>query len=461
MNRLQAAALDVRAFLAQLETWGELHRVPVAVDPCQEIAAVTDRVSKAGGPALCFEQVTGSRLPVLTNLFGTERRAALAVGAESAAAAAARLAALLDEVAGATGNERLAQLLARAETLPYCGADLLQAAAVDLTALPALQGWPGDGGRHFTLPLVITRDAESGTVNCGLYRVQRLGPTTAALRWHPQSDAARQHAGWRRRGAAMPVAIVLGAPPALLCAAAAPLPPDVDEFACAGLLAGVPLALAPRSWQGLPLPALAEVVLEGWVDPQLTALEGPFGNHTGYYAAAGAGPLFTLTGVRQRPAALCPATVVGPPPMEDCWLAQLIARLWLPLLRCDFPQLLDLAQPQSGIFHGCTLLAVRGTADGSGAALLKALWQIPFFRRSRLLILLDAETDVHDFALSFWRVVNQCDPGRDLVLDEGRVGIDARGGGLGPRLVPAAEMRRQIRQRWAEYGLAALLPLDD
>lgn len=451
MNDWQQAALDLRRFIAQLERWGDLQRIDAPVDPDLEVAAISDRVGKAGGPALRFEQVAGSDLPVLTNLFGTPRRAALALGTKDFASIAVRFADLLASAGPGDGLARLERLLADPQWQPRGGRADLAPVGADLQALPALRNWPGDGGHYFTLPLVVTRDAETGAVNVGLYRVQRLGARTATIRWHAESDAARHHRSWQERDAAMPVTLLLGAPPALLCAAFAPLPTDSDEFALAGLLAGTALEWAEGEG-GLPLPSCTEVVLEGTVDPRAMVTEGPFGNHTGYYAPAGPAPIFTLLRQQQRPAALCPATVVGPPPMEDLYLAQLITHLWRPLLRYEIPELVDLAMPPTVIFHGCALLAVADGA-GSGEELLRRLWQHRFFRRARLLVLLDADTDVHNFELDFWRCLNQSVPQRDLYQEDGRVGIDARGRDLGPRLERPAALRDQLRRRWREYGL--------
>ncbi len=446
---------DLRGLLESLEAWGELHRVPVEVDPVLEIAAVTDRVCKGeeGGRALLFEQVRGYRHPVLTNLFGSARRVALALGVEEVAAHAGRLERALATATG-TAAERLRAVLARPEHAPRLTRDApcrqLTAEPPDLLRLPALQAWPGDGGRFLTLPQVFTRDPETGERNCGMYRMQIFDGRTAGLHWRDASDAARHHAAWRRRGERMPVAVALGGDPALTFAAGTPLPPGIDEVRYAGFLRGAPVAMTPCLGADLEVPAGAEFVLEGYVEPAEERREGPFGNHTGGYAAPAPCPVFHLTSMTHRRAAVYPCTLVGPPPMEDCWLAKAGERLLLPLLRVDFPEVVDLNFPIETIFHGCALLSVRSTGDGR--ALLRALWRSRYFQAARLLVLLDEGVNVQQPAQVYWQAVNRVDPARDVIVDGGRIGIDATRAASGGLVEADAETRRLVRRRWREYG---------
>ncbi|HEY7744755.1 MAG TPA: UbiD family decarboxylase, partial [Desulfuromonadales bacterium] len=400
---------DLSSFLSCLEDRGELHRIMAEVDPRLEIAAITDRVSKGGGGgrALLFERVRGHRFAVATNLFGSRQRTAWALGVEDLESIGERL---TRELAAATGSadERLQTILARPEFAPLPATETpcqeLTEPTADFSLLPALQSWPGDGGRFITLPQVFTRDPETGEPNCGMYRMQIFDGSTAGLHWRPGSDAARHHAAWQRRGKRMPVAVALGGDPALTYAAGSPLPAGLDEVAYAGFLRGAPVTMAPCRSCDLEVPAGAEFVLEGYVEPGEERLEGPFGNHTGSYAPPEPCPVFHLTRITHRRDAIFPCTLVGPPPMEDCWLAKAGERLLLPLLRIDFPEIVDLNFPIETIFHGCALLSVRPSA-GSGRELLRSLWQSRFFRSSRLLVLLAEEVDVQNPAQVYWQAV--------------------------------------------------------
>lgn len=447
---------DLRAFIRLLEARGELQRVAAEVDPYLEIAAITDCVSKGagGGRALLFERVRGHRFPVATNLFGSRRRTAWALGVESAETLAARLERELAMVTGSAAT-RLLSILTRPEFAPLQVAEAacreFKEPAADFSLLPALQAWPADGGRFLTLPQVFTRDPDTGEGNCGMYRMQIFDSNTAGLHWRPGSDAARHHAAWRRRGETMPVVVAIGGDPVLTYASGVSLPSGIDELAYAGFLRGAPLAMSPCASCDLEAPAAAEFLLEGYVEPFEERLEGPFGNHTGSYAPPAPCPVFRLTTLSRRNEAIYPCTLVGPPPMENCWLAKANERLLLPLLRIDFPEIADLNFPIETAFHGCALLSVRDMAGG-GRELLRALWQSRFFRSSRLLVLLGEGVDVQEPAQAYWQVVNRVDPERDVIVEAGRLGIDATRLGPGGRVEAAAETKRLVARRWREYG---------
>jgi 4-hydroxy-3-polyprenylbenzoate decarboxylase len=443
-------AFDLRKFIEHLKRHHELHTVAVPVALEQEIARITERVSKAHGPALLFRAPQPTTLPLLTNLFGSPRRAAWALGMVDAdlSPLAARLTLLLQGGEG-TAAQRL-ELLCR-EIKPALAPPCWQEVAGELAELPFLQSWPGDGGSYLTLPLVVTRHPESGAHNWGIYRVQRHSDGTLLIHWKEGSGASHHARAWQERGEAMPVAIVLGAPPALLWAAAAPLPAGIDEAAFVGLLAGEALPLCRCTTLDLLVPAVAEAVLEGHVLPGEVGREGPFGNHSGSYAPATLVPRLRLAALHRRRDGCCPATVVGPPPMEDCYLAALTPQLFLPLLRLDLPEVVDLVMPLEGIFHGCALVAA--TVDDNGAELLARLRATELLRRSRLLILLGATVNVHDYAAVFWTALNAVDPARDLtLLPDGSLNIDASRPRPQP-LSPDPQIVAQVTARAGEYGL--------
>jgi 4-hydroxy-3-polyprenylbenzoate decarboxylase len=443
-------AFDLRKFMEHLTRRHELHTVTAPVALELEIARITERVSKAHGPALLFRAPQPATLPLLTNLFGSRRRAAWALGMEEEdlSPLVARLTDLLQDGEG-TAAQRL-EFLCR-EVKPTFAPPCWQEVAGEVTELPFLKSWPGDGGSYLTLPLVVTRHPENGAHNWGIYRVQRCPDGTLLIHWKEGSGASLHARAWQERGEAMPVAIVLGAPPALLWAAAAPLPTGVDEAAFIGLLAGAALPLSRCTTLDLLVPAMAEAVLEGHVGPGDRGREGPFGNHSGSYAPATLVPRLHLSALHRRRDCCYPATVVGPPPMEDCYLAALTPRLVLPLLRSDLPEVVDLAMPLEGIFHGCALVAAG--VDGNGTELLARLRASALLRRSRLLILFGPAVNVHDYAAAFWTALNSVDPARDLTLlpDVG-LNIDASRPHPCP-LSPDPAIVAQVAARAKEYGL--------
>ena len=462
---------DLRDFISRIDELGELHVVPAEVDPCLEIAAITNRVSKleSGGPALLFSKVKGGRFRVAANLFGSEKRVAAALCLESLDALPARLREVMSDTPGETAAERLASLAItwageRAKPVrskdPFC--QEVKDRITDLRELPVPKSWPLDGvpdhgGRFITLPLVITR-GPGGGLNCGMYRVALLGPDTFAIHWDPASGGAAHAAAWGSKGAAMPVAIAVGGPPALTFAAMLPLPEALDEFVFAGLLQGEPVETVRCLTSDLVVPAGAELVIEGVMEPGENARDGAFGNHTGYYQPSSVSPMVRVTAITHRHDMIYPTTVVGPPPMEDCWLAAAAGRLFLALLRIDMPEVTSLHQPLTGIFHGGTVVAVRN-GSGRGEELIARIRATPWFSRSRMIVLVDEEQDPSDAAGVYWRVMNNVEWEHDLVIDAGCLGVDAtaKPSAGSPDLIPVRmdeNMMRQVEKRWQEYGFS-------
>lgn len=449
---------DLRDFVALLEARDELRRIVPEVDCHLEIAAITDRVCKgaAGRRALLFEQVRGHRPPVLTNLFGSLRRSAWAVGLEEVDQLRFRLLGELARYAVGSAAERLCQLLAEPAWQPQMVANGPCREVVmdppDLRQLPALHCWPGDGGRFLTQPLVFTRDPETGRNNCGMYRVQLFGRDEATLRWRSGSDGARHRDAWAECNKPMPVAIVLGGDPAAIYASCAPLPEGADELALAGWLRHRPLAMTPCLTNELAVPAAAEFVIEGLVEPGANRVEGPFGNHRGGYDPAAPAALCRVTAITHRRNPLFPATITGPPPMESGYLGKLSERMLLALLQTDFPQIIDVNMPMETIFHGVTLLTVRRESEGDIAELARALWGRKPFNRSKLLLFVDDQADVQDARGCFWRAINRVDVERDLLRDGQRLAIDATRLTDQPLTLDPA-VKNLLDHRWAEYGL--------
>lgn len=460
---------DIRGFLALLEESGDLASIKAEVDPVLEIAEITNRVckQKGGGKALLFKNVKGYKIPVATNLFGSFQRIAWALWSDHLQQLADRVGKELKAQGEGDAETRLRRLVEKPENLPRlissppCQEVVIQGCP-DLGILPALKSWPGDGGHFLTLPLVFTRDPGSKRRNCGMYRVQIFGKDRAGLHWAKGTDGARQAAAWQARNKPMPVAIALGGDMVMTYAATAPLPTGVEEASYAGYLRQMPMEMARCVSCELEVPAAAEFVIEGYVQPGETMPEGPFGNHTGYYAPPEPAQVLRVTVITHRKDPIYPCTVVGPPPMENCYLAKATERLFLPMLQIDHPSVVDLNMPLEGIFHGCAVISIRKEVAGQGRKIIRELWTKGFLKKARFMLILDEDVRVQDLSESFWRTINHLDPGRDIIIDGNRIGIDAtrKGPDEGldldwpPTLAQDEVTRMMVDRRWQEYGIA-------
>ena len=462
---------DLHQFIATLATNHELSRIAVEVDPLLEIAAITDRVCKQpnGGTALLFEQPTGSDFPVATNLFGSRQRVCHALGVSNLNELTVRLSALLDRIAELDRSSLDHQITALPEFsrfAPHATAEpdpaLITMNPPDLARFPFLLSWPEDGAadghsRYITLPQVVTAAPDGGTYNCGVYRVQLRGRREVAIQWKAGSGAARHAEQYRRAGIKMPVAIVLGGDPATLFSAMFPLPGDLDELTFAGFLRHAPLATAPCRSIPLQVPLGAEVVIEGYVEPGETVTEGPFGNHTGFYAPAAPAALMRVTAISHRPDAVIPATIVGPPPMEDCWMAQAWERLLLAFLRKLVPSIADIHFPVEWVFHQSAIISLENPRPGMVRNMADQLWALPWFAAARILVFVTADEEPETLSHAAWRTINVTDFSDDMYHDRatGRVALDATGYRRPlSKACTSAECAAFVAQRWKEYGLA-------
>ena len=450
---------DLRGFVGLIEESGELCRIKVEVDSELEIAAITERVSKLGdGKALLFEKVKGYQLPVLTNLFGSFRRVGWALWTDHLDALAQKIARDLEKSMGRTAAERLQNLveapawLSRLVKSAPCQ-EIIEKQTANLEMIPALKSWPEDGGRYITLPMVFSREPVTGRMNCGMYRVQIISGKTAAIHWGEQADGARHFKAWQARGKPMPVAIAIGGDPVLTYSAGVPLPGGIDEVSFAGYLRQVPVDMARCTTCDLEIPASSEIVIEGYIDPAETCTEGPFGNHTGYYVEAAPAPVIHVSAITRRRDALYPCTVVGRSPMEDCYLAKATERLFLPLLQFDVPAIKDLNFPMEGIFHGCALIALTEQAAGQGRHVIGQLWRQGLLKHSRLLVVFDADVDVHNPSEAYWRAVNCVQGNRDILIDGVKIGIDVTRKQTRRAVKSDPETLLLLSRRWSEYGI--------
>ncbi|MFN3928312.1 MAG: menaquinone biosynthesis decarboxylase, partial [Thermoflexus sp.] len=370
---------DLRDFLSRLEQAGELIRIRAPVSAELEITEIADRVMK--GPsernkALLFENVDGKGIPVAINLFGTPRRMAWALGVEDLEELRRRLEALLrPEVPQSLGEafQRLGQVLGtlrgiglgpRRVSRAPCQ-EVVETERPSLDRLPILKCWPKDGGRYITLGQVITRDPRTGKRNVGLYRLQVHDERTLGVHWQIHKGGAEHERVAREVGAErIPIAVALGGDPVCIWAASAPLPPDIDEYLLAGWLRGRPVEMASCITQPLEVPAHAEIVIEGYIDPREQQLEGPFGDHTGYYTPPEPFPVMHVTAITHRRDPIYPTTIVGRPPMEDYWMGKATERLFLPLVRLFLPEVVDYNMPAEGVFHNLVIVSIRKRFPG-------------------------------------------------------------------------------------------------
>ncbi len=448
---------SLRAFLDRLETAGELVRVREPVDPVLEMAALADRAAKQEGPALLFENPRSGRFPVAMNLFGTRRRTSWALSCDDYEEPARELAALL-KTAPPQGLWEKLKLLPKLGKLASLTPKHVSGGPVqevverepDLSALPVLTTWPHDAGPFITLPQVVTRDPESGARNVGMYRIQVLGPRRVALHWQLHKTATAHYRAYRKRGERMPVAIALGGDPALTYCASAPLPPGVDEYLFAGFLRQEGVALTRGVTVDLEYPADADLVIEGFCDPAAPLVrEGPFGDHTGYYSLADDYPVLEVTALVHRRDAVYPATVVGPPPMEDLWMGNATGRLFLPMLQLVFPEVVDMSFPTAGVFHNLCFLSIRKEFPGHARKLMHGLWGSGQMSSTKTLVVFDEDVDVQDHAQCAWRAFANVDAKRDLVVVDGPVDVLDH---AAPAFALGAKVGVDATRKWAEEG---------
>lgn len=477
---------SLREFVEALKSSNQLQSVGASVDPRLEIAEITDRVVKAGGPALLFERVKGSKFPVLTNQFGTHRRMAMALDAQHLDDVAERVRHLLtlsppgsslgEKIGAVKRLAPLKNLVPRVVRTGSCH-DVIDRNP-DLRALPVLTTWPLDAGPFITLPLVITKDPRTNAYNVGMYRMQVYGPRETAMHWQRHKHGRAHADAW---GARVPVAVAIGTEPALTYAATAPLPPALDEFAFAGLLRGKSVDLVQAVTVDMKVPAHAEFVLEGYVDGNDLRTEGPFGDHTGVYSLADRYPTLHVTCMTRRRDPIYAATLVGKPPMEDAWLGKATERIFLPLLQLIVPEIVDMNLPVEGGFHNLALVSIRKTYPGQAKKVMNALWGLGHMMMlTRVLVIVDADVDVHNVRETAWFVLNNLAPERDVVtmpgpvddLDHGsytiaygtKIGIDAtrKSAAEGytrewpPDMVMDPGTKALVDRRWREYGLDAI-----
>jgi len=476
---------NLRDFVSALEYRGWLKRIEAEVDPELEITEVTDRVSKACGPALLFEKVKGSDMPVLINSVGSYERMAMALGVERFSDISGRIEELLGMIENVPDSMlgKLKMLPKLAELSTYmpkkvksgpCQEVVVSDPSLDI--LPVLKCWPGDAGRYITLPLVFTKDPETGKPNMGMYRMQVYDSKTTGMHWHAHHDGAQNYRKYCALGKRMEVAVAIGADPATVYSATAPLPKDVYELVFAGFLRRRPVEVVRCRTVDLEVPAEAEIVLEGYVEPGETREEGPFGDHTGYYSLPEEFPVFHITCITHRRNPIYMTTVVGKPPMEDCYMGKATERIFLPLLRLQLPEIVDINMPLEGVFHNCVLVSIKKSYPRHAKKVMHALWGMGQMMFAKFIVVVDEDVNVQNTSEVAWKVFNNTDPRRDIEIVEGpldvldhssptplygtKVGIDATKKWVTeghPREWPddirmSPEVKNLVDRRWKDYG---------
>lgn len=472
---------DLQSFMKELDELGQLKRIDALVSPELEMTEIADRVSKAHGPALLFQNVANSKFPVLMNAMGSYERMSRALQAKNLDSIGADIAAYL-ELANYLSIKKLLKSIPRLLRLLYAFPvrSLFKGACqqiinreVDLSILPVLKCWPEDAGRFFTLPLVFTKDIRTKQQNAGMYRMQILDKTSTAMHWHKHKDGSQIYKGYQESGQKMPVSVALGCDPAITYAATAPLPKMVDEMMLAGWLRKSNVVMVQCMTNELYVPGNAEIVLEGFVDPaEELVLEGPFGDHTGYYSLADYYPRFHVTCITHKKNAVYPATVVGKPPMEDCYMAKATERIFLPVLRLQIPEMTDLNLPLEGVFHNCALVSIGNRYPGCVRKVMNSIWGMGQMMYTKLIVVVNDSVDVQDLAQVAVAVLRNVQGEESLVFSDGpldaldhssnralygsRLGVDAT-----EEKASAAETGtyriRSIHKEWPGQGKQVLL----
>src|ERR1700694_1907693 len=423
---------DLREFVARLEKEGELKRVRAEVDPVLEITEVAQRVARSKtrspqsvGPALLFEKPKGSKVPLLINTFGSVRRMELAFDVDKLEDVAARIQGLLkmetpqglfDKIKMLPKLAELGSFFPKSVKSGACKEVIRKGGDVNLLEFPILKCWPQDAGRFITFPLVFTKNPETGKRNVGMYRMQVYDERTTGMHWQTQKHGAEH---FRRARAANPegridVAVAIGSDPMTCLSGILPIPPDLDEIMFAGFLRREPVEMVSCETCELEVPANSEIVLEGYVDLKEMRTEGPFGDHTGFYSLEGEFPVFHITCVTQRRDPIYLTTIVGPPPQEDFFMGHAVERVFLPVMKMQYPEIVDVAMPAEGVFHNLIIVSIRKSYPGHARKIMHAIWSLGQAMFTKVVVVVDHDVNVQNFREVVWKSLCAIDPQRDV-----------------------------------------------
>ena len=422
---------DLREFIRKLDKEHELKRISIEVDPVLEIAEFADRAVKSGGPALLFERPKGYRIPVLINSYASMRRMELALEVESVEEVARRISEYLEMrmPEGLIGKLKMLPKLAEMGAFfPKTVAkgpcqEIIKHEGFSLFDYPVLQCWPEDAGRFITLPMVFSRNPDTGKRNCGCYRMQLYDDRTAGMHWQTHKQGAEHYRRMLAQSGTdrMEVAVAIGSDPATMFSSILPLPPDLDEMLIAGFMRSDPVEMVKCQTCDLEVPANSEIVLEGYVQLGELRTEGPFGDHTGFYSLADDYPVFHVTCITQRKEPIYATTIVGPPPMEDYYMGKAVERIFLPLMRLQLPEIRDIFMPAEGIFHNLMLVAMRKSYPGHARKVMSAIWGLGQAMFTKCIVVVDEDVDVQNVREVVWKALNNIDPERDIQFTLGPI----------------------------------------
>ena len=418
------AYTNLREFIQALEENGELKRISAEVDPILEISELANRAVKNGGPSLLFENPKGYDIPVLINAFAGMRNMEIALQVDSVDEIAGRIAEYLEMKTpqGLMGKLKMLPKLAEmgsffpreVKTGPV--KEIIKKDDFSLFDYPVLQCWPQDGGRFITLPLVFSKNPVTGKRNAGVYRLQIYDERTTGMHWQTHKQGAEHYRRRMQEGGEerMEVAVAVGVDPATMFSGILPLPPDLDEMLFAGFLRSKPVDMVKCETVDLEVPANAEIVLEGYVTLGELRTEGPFGDHTGFYSLEDEFPVFHVTCVTQREKPIYATTIVGPPPMEDFYMGKAIECAFLPLMRMQIPELVDMNMPAEGIFHNLMILSIRKSYPSQARKVMSAVWGLGQAMFTKCIVVVDDDVNVQDLSEVTWKALNNIDPERDI-----------------------------------------------
>jgi 4-hydroxy-3-polyprenylbenzoate decarboxylase len=444
-------------FVQDLERKGELKRITHPVKVELEITEIADRVMKSGGPALLFENVVGKQVPVLINAFGSAQRMALALGVADIEEIAREIQKLIQTKPPKSLRDKLnllGELIRLAGIPPKIVKDGPCQEVVhrepDLGILPVLTCWPGDAGPFITLPMVFSKDPLSGTRNVGLYRMQIFDRRTTGMHWHLHKVGARHFQRRKEQTGRLELAVSLGGDPAMIYAATAPLPDQIDEILFCGFLRKKGVELVKGVTVDVEVPTNSDIVIEGYVDPaEPLRREGPFGDHTGFYSLADDYPVFHVTCITHRNNPIYPTTIVGRPPMEDAYLGKATERLFLPLVRITLPEIVDMNLPVHGVFHNLAIISIKKEYPAHARKVMHALWGLGQMMFTKTLIIVDHNVNIHDLSEVTWVVGNNIDPKRDTVFVDGPVDVLDH---AAPALGFGSKMGIDATRKWRSEG---------
>ena len=480
---------DVGEFIAFLETKGELIRITTPVSSYLEITEVADRVVKEGGPALLFENVEGHSVPIAINLYGSAKRASWALGVEHMDELGDKIRKLLGMAQGPPEGimDKLKTLVDIVKMAGYqpktvrnapCQEVVKLGDEVDLNSIPVLTCWPMDAGPFITLPLVITRNPDTGVRNVGTYRMQVFDDRTTGMHWQTHKVGTHHERVALEQGKdKLGVAVALGCDPATMWPGSAPLPPELYEFVMAGFLRQKSVDLVKCKTVNLEVPANAEIILEGYVIPGEKRTEGPFGDHTGYYSLADEYPVFHVTAVTHKKNPIYVTTVVGRPVQEDYYMGKATERLFLPIIRMVLPEVIDMNMPAEGVFHNLVIVSIKKEYPGQAQKVMYALWGVGLRMLAKAIIVVDDFVNVQDVSEVAWRVTNNLDATQDVIYASGpvddldhasptakfgsKIGIDATAKGplegrtrtWPPDIIMSDDIKDLVDKKWKDYGL--------